>query len=65
MKHIYKVLPINGKLSTIDLSQGQRKQLALLIAYLEDSQFYVFDEWAADQDPEFKDFFMMRYYLNS
>jgi len=53
----HKVTINNGKFSTLDLSQGQRKRLALLIAYLEDRPFYVFDEWAADQDPEFKDLF--------
>ena len=46
-----------GQLSTIDLSQGQRKRLALLTAFLEDRPIYLFDEWAADQDPEFKDVF--------
>jgi putative ATP-binding cassette transporter len=40
--------------STIDLSQGQRKRLALVTAYLEDRPIVVFDEWAADQDPEYK-----------
>ncbi len=50
----YKVKIKNGKLSTTALSQGQRKRLALLTAYLEDRPFYVFDEWAADQDPHFK-----------
>jgi putative ATP-binding cassette transporter len=44
----------DGALSTIDLSQGQRKRLALLTAFLEDRSVYVFDEWAADQDPQFK-----------
>lgn len=44
-------------LSTLELSQGQRKRLALLTAYLEDRPIYVFDEWAADQDPQFKDIF--------
>lgn len=44
-------------LSTTDLSQGQRKRLALLTAYLEDRSIYVFDEWAADQDPMFKEVF--------
>jgi putative ATP-binding cassette transporter len=43
--------------TTTRLSQGQRKRLALLIAYLEDRPFYVFDEWAADQDPSFKNVF--------
>ena len=46
-----------GTLSTTAVSQGQRKRLALLVAYLEDRPFYVFDEWAADQDPVFKDVF--------
>ncbi|MCB1055194.1 MAG: cyclic peptide export ABC transporter [Acidobacteria bacterium] len=52
LKH--KVRIENGRLSTLDLSQGQRKRLALLTAYLEDSPIFLFDEWAADQDPEFK-----------
>ncbi len=50
----HKVNVTARKLSTTDLSQGQRKRLALLTAYLEDRPFYVFDEWAADQDPYFK-----------
>ena len=53
----HKVSVTDGQLSTVDLSQGQRKRLALLAAYLEDRPFYVFDEWAADQDPEFKHVF--------
>ena len=53
----HKVRIEDGRFSTIDLSQGQRKRLALLVAYLEDRPFYVFDEWAADQDPTFKDVF--------
>ena len=44
----------DGKFSTTRLSQGQRKRLALLTAYLENRSIYIFDEWAADQDPEFK-----------
>jgi putative ATP-binding cassette transporter len=46
-----------GALSTTDLSRGERKRLALLTAYLEDRPIYLFDEWAADQDPFFKDIF--------
>jgi len=46
-----------GELSTTQLSQGQRKRLALLTAYLEDRSIYLFDEWAADQDPTFKQTF--------
>jgi putative ATP-binding cassette transporter len=52
-----KVKVNGGTLSTLDLSQGQRKRLALLTAYLEDRPIYVFDEWAADQDPLFKNTF--------
>jgi putative pyoverdin transport system ATP-binding/permease protein len=52
-----KVKIKNGILSTTSLSQGQRKRLALLTAYLEDRPVYVFDEWASDQDPIFKKIF--------
>lgn len=48
-----------GILSTVNLSQGQRKRLALLTAYLEDRPIYLFDEWAADQDPYFKEVFYL------
>lgn len=50
----------DGRLSTTSVSQGQRKRLALLAAYLDDRPFYVFDEWAADQDPLFKEVFYMQ-----
>jgi putative pyoverdin transport system ATP-binding/permease protein len=52
-----KVQVTDQRLSTTDLSQGQRRRLALLTAYLEDRPFYVFDEWAADQDPQYKEVF--------
>ncbi|MET7772927.1 ATP-binding cassette domain-containing protein [Nocardia sp. NPDC005366] len=53
----HKVTVQNGRLSTIALSQGQRKRLALLTALLEDRQIYLFDEWAADQEPRFREVF--------
>jgi putative pyoverdin transport system ATP-binding/permease protein len=53
----HKVQVNNGVLSTLSLSQGERKRLALLTAYLEDRPVCVFDEWASDQDPIFRDFF--------
>ncbi|MFJ2837306.1 ATP-binding cassette domain-containing protein [Nocardia sp. NPDC087230] len=53
----HKVKVRDGRLSTVDLSQGQRKRLALLTALLEDRQIYVFDEWAADQEPRFREVF--------
>ena len=52
-----KVSVQDGYLSTTALSQGQRKRLALLTAYLEDRPIYLFDEWAADQDPIFREIF--------
>lgn len=52
-----KVQVKDGRLSTTALSQGQRKRLALLTAYLEDRSIYVFDEWASDQDPIFRNLF--------
>ena len=53
----HKVTVRDGVLSTTHLSQGQRKRLALLTAYLEDRPIYIFDEWASDQDPVFKEVF--------
>ena len=53
----HKVAVRDGAFSTRDLSQGQRKRLALVAACLEDRPVIVFDEWAADQDPQFKDVF--------
>lgn len=52
-----KVNVVDGKLSTTELSQGQRKRLALLLAYLEDRSIIILDEWAADQDPAFRRIF--------
>ena len=54
-----KVSISNNELSTIDLSTGQRKRIALLLCYLEDKAVYLFDEWAADQDSEFREFFYL------
>jgi putative ATP-binding cassette transporter len=47
----------NGVFSTIALSSGQRKRLALLVALIEDRPIYVLDEWAADQDPHYRNVF--------
>jgi putative pyoverdin transport system ATP-binding/permease protein len=53
----HKVQVVDGRFSTTELSQGQRKRLALLTAYLEDRPIYLFDEWASDQDPIFRELF--------
>lgn len=44
------------RFTTQDLSTGQRKRLALVVALLDDKPIYLFDELAADQDPEFRRF---------
>ncbi|MGA7439431.1 MAG: cyclic peptide export ABC transporter [Luteibacter sp.] len=46
-----------GELSKLTLSTGQRKRLALLQCYAEDREIFFFDEWAADQDIHFRDYF--------
>jgi putative ATP-binding cassette transporter len=48
---------VDGRFSTTHLSTGQRKRLALVVSYLEDKPVYVFDEVAADQDPQFRRYF--------
>ncbi len=53
----HKVTFHDDHFSTTALSQGQRKRLALIQCWIEQRPFYVFDEWAADQDPEFKEVF--------
>ena len=49
-----KVSVENHCLSTTNLSQGQRKRLALLVSLLEKRPLLILDEWAADQDPSFR-----------
>jgi putative ATP-binding cassette transporter len=44
----------HGEFRTVDLSSGQRRRLALIVAQLEKRPLLMLDEWAADQDPEFR-----------
>ena len=53
----HKVTFEKGRYSTLKLSTGQRKRLALIASIIEDKEIYVFDEWAADQDPYFREYF--------
>jgi len=48
-----------GAFSTTELSQGQRRRLALLTACLEERPILVLDEWASHQDPQFKRVFYL------
>ncbi len=56
-----KVSYANGKFSTISsLSDGQKRRLALIVSLIEDKNLYLFDEWAADQDPQFRKLFYLQ-----
>jgi putative ATP-binding cassette transporter len=46
-----------GRFTNLDLSSGQRKRLALIVALLENRPILVLDEWAADQDQVFRKMF--------
>jgi putative ATP-binding cassette transporter len=47
----------DGEFLTQNLSTGQRKRLALIVAILEKRPIMILDEWAADQDPEYRKIF--------
>jgi putative ATP-binding cassette transporter len=49
-----KTALVGDAFSNINLSAGQRKRLALIVALLERRPICVLDEWAADQDPLFR-----------
>ncbi len=60
LKHLKiddKLFIRDGVFSSTELSTGQKKRLALLVSYLDDRPIFLFDEWAADQDPEFRKYF--------
>ncbi len=44
----------DGEFSTLDLSGGQRRRLALIVSMLEKRPIMILDEWTAEQDPEFR-----------
>jgi cyclic peptide transporter len=52
-----KVQIVDGQFTTTLLSTGQRKRLHLLRCYLENKSIFIFDEIAADQDPQFRKYF--------
>jgi ABC-type siderophore export system fused ATPase/permease subunit len=47
----------DGSFSSTDLSTGQRKRLAMVSAIAENRRVMILDEWAADQDPVFREKF--------
>jgi putative ATP-binding cassette transporter len=48
---------VDGRFTSIDLSTGQRKRLAWVVAMIEARPILLLDQWAADQDPEFREHF--------
>jgi putative ATP-binding cassette transporter len=50
----HRVSLVEGRFPDLELSRGQRARLAFVLALLEDRPVYVFDEWAAEQDPSFR-----------
>jgi putative pyoverdin transport system ATP-binding/permease protein len=61
LKIDHKVQVQGDRFSTIALSTGQRKRMALLVSWLDDRPIYLFDEWAADQDPGFRELFYTQF----
>jgi putative pyoverdin transport system ATP-binding/permease protein len=57
MKLENKTTIIDDEFTNTSLSTGQRKRLAMIVSILEQKQIIILDEWAADQDPEFRHFF--------
>lgn len=62
--HLLKVFRLDKKIKIIDnqfsstrLSQGQKHRLRLITSIMENADVYLFDEWAANQDPVFKNIF--------
>ena len=53
----HKVHFADGQFSNTELSTGQRKRLGLIVALLEDRPIMVFDEWSAEQDAQFREYF--------
>lgn len=48
---------VGDRFETLNLSSGQRRRVALFVNYLENKPICVFDEWAAEQDPDFRRYF--------
>lgn len=51
----------DNRLSVAPFSQGQKKRLASALALTNGRPLCLFDEWTADQDPEFRSYFYHSY----
>ena len=52
-----KTAYVDGRFTNLNLSSGQKRRLALIIALMEDKPILVVDELAADLDPVFRKYF--------
>jgi putative ATP-binding cassette transporter len=50
----HKTSILDHQITTLKLSSGERKRLALVLSLLEDKPILLLDEWAAEQDPPFR-----------
>lgn len=57
MRLLGQVVFADGTFKRLKLSTGQKKRLALIVLLLESRPICIFDEWAAEQDPEFRQYF--------
>ncbi len=48
---------MDGQFSNLNVSAGQKKRLALILGYLDESPYLIMDEVAADLDPLFRKYF--------
>lgn len=64
LQHYVKLLGLTNKIRYTkrgtmsgNLSKGQQKRLAMILALMENKPIIVLDEWAAEQDPQFRYYF--------
>ena len=57
MKLTDKVDVKDGRFTTLSLSMGQQDRLAMIDAIVQKKRIMIFDEWAANQDPMFRQYF--------
>ncbi len=58
-----EVVTFEEKRNTLSskLSKGQQKRLSMIYSLLEKKDIVILDEWAADQDPEFRAYFYLEF----
>ena len=54
MQIAHKTGIVDGRITNRSLSTGQKKRLSMVLAQLQDRPILIFDEWAADQAPDFR-----------